>query len=171
MKNAVIFLLLGVIIGYCSLRLYEERGPTTIGGEPSLAIRARSSLDEAAAKTGDAASRARDSVADKLQEWHLTSDDIKNDLTRTGEVVRTKVLTAGESIADARVLAVIKSKYVLDRDLSAWDIGVNVDDGNVTLTGKIASQDLIGRAVALALDTEGVRRVASKLTVAPSRAN
>jgi hypothetical protein len=171
MKNAFIFLLIGAIIGFCSLRLYERRENVSNDGGASLTARARSTVGETAAKTEDAANRVKDSVADKLQEWHLTPDDIKTDLAQTGEVVRTKARAAGEAIADTRVLAVIKSKYVLDRDLSAWDIGVDVNEGNVTLTGKIPSPDLLGRAVALALDTAGVRLVTAKLAVSQSKAS
>jgi osmotically-inducible protein OsmY len=171
MKNAIIFFLLGTITGVCSLMLYERReGASNSGrevGDTSFSARARSSISDAADKTSEAAGRAKDSAEDKLREWHLTADEIKNDLAKTGEVVRSKARAAGEAISDARVLAVIKSKYVLDRDLSAWDISVEANDGNVTLTGKIASPELLGRAVRLALETDGVRLVTAKLVVTP----
>jgi osmotically-inducible protein OsmY len=81
-------------------------------------------------------------------------------------VVRSKAAVAGEKITDARILTVIKAKYVLDRDLSAIDINVDCKDGDVVLNGTVASADLIGRAAVLALDTNGVRNVTSRLTVA-----
>lgn len=81
--------------------------------------------------------------------------------------MRNKAVAAGERISDARVVALVKAKYVLAGDLSAIDIGVECHNGEVTLTGVVASPELIGRAIALALDTTGVHNVASKLTVHP----
>jgi len=109
---------------------------------------------------------ARTAVDDHLQQWRLTPDDIRSDLSQTGEVVRTQSARVGGKISDARITAVIKSKYVLDRDLSALDIHVDTHDGYVTLTGTAASAALIGRAVALALDTDGVTNVTAKLAIA-----
>jgi hypothetical protein len=108
-----------------------------------------------------------DSVNDHLQAWHLTPEDIRHDLGQTGEVVRTQATRVGDKISDARVTAVIKSKYVLDRDLSALEIHVETHDGYVALSGTAASPGLIGRAIALALDTDGVTNVTSKLAIAP----
>lgn len=159
MKGALIFFLLGAIAGAFALNYYNqhEARRTVTGAEPPSA--------SLADKTRDAASDAKDTISTKLQEWHLTSDDIKRDLSRTGEVVRSKAAVAGEKITDARIVTVIKSKYVLDRDLSAIDINVDCKDGDVVLNGTVASADLIGRAAVLALDTNGVRNVTSRLTV------
>ena len=107
----------------------------------------------------------RDDVARHLRQWHLTGDDIRADLGRGGEVVRDKARVAEARISDARVAALIKAKYVLDRDLSARDIGVEVKGGRVVLTGTVGSPDLVGRAVALALDTDGAEKVTAHLAV------
>ena len=162
MRGAIIFFLLGAIAGAFALNYYNQREArrTVAGVEPPPAS---ASLAD---KTREAASDAKDSLSTKLQDWHLTSDDIKRDLARTGEVVRSKAAVAGEKITDARIQTVIKAKYVLDRDLSAIDINVDCKDGDVVLNGTVASTDLIGRAAVLALDTNGVRNVTSRLTVA-----
>jgi len=114
-----------------------------------------------------AAHDTRDAIDDKIQQWHLRPDDIRADLSKTGEVVRTQAKTVGSKIDDARIVTVIKSKYVLDRDLSAVDIHVDARGGDVALVGTVASETLIGRAVALALDTDGVTHVAARLKVSP----
>lgn len=155
MKTAFIFFLLGAIAGAFALNFYNRREGRRFGPEPAT-------LGE---KAKDGAVQAKDAIAGKLEDWHLTADDIKRDLARTGQVVRSKAAVAGEKIADARIVTVIKSKYVLDRDLSAIDINVDCADGEVTLHGTVASVELIGRATALALDTDGVHNVVSKLTV------
>jgi osmotically-inducible protein OsmY len=164
--KAIILLLVGGILGAIALSFYNQREaerPTTASqsaeqsqpADPSLADKAR-----------DTASDVKDAINEKLTEWHLTPDDIKDDLAKTGQVVRTKAQAVGEKIADARIVTVIKAKYVLDHDLSAIDISVDSQDGEVALGGMVASPELIGKAVVLALDTDGVRGVTSKISVA-----
>jgi deoxyxylulose-5-phosphate synthase len=108
-------------------------------------------------------SSTHDSISDKMARWHLSSDDIKADLAKTGEVVRENTKAAGDHLNDARIVTLIKAKYVLDKDLSALDIHVDSQDGLVTLTGSVASAASIGKAVVLALDTSGVHNVTAKL--------
>lgn len=117
------------------------------------------------------AESAGDTISDKLKSWHLDRDSISNDLARSGRVIREKSTEAGHAIkdatADARVTAAIKAKLVKDPDLSAWDIHVSTSDGVVTLSGTVASPDLIGKAMELALDTDGAQQVISTLQVKP----
>ena len=160
MKTALIFFLLGAIAGAYALHVYQQP-------EPSLAGKARAAAEDAGTKTHEAALIMKDSLSDKLQDWHLTSDDIKADLEKTGEVVRSKAAAAGDRIGDARIVTVVKAKYVLDRDLSALDLNIDCRDGEVVLNGVVATPGLIGRATALALETDGVRRVTSHVKVKP----
>lgn len=146
MKTAIFFFIFGAIAGGYAMRIFDEGRP---GG------------------LGVAAGGARDSASEQLRRLRLTSDDIRADLGRTGQVVRANARVAGERISDARILTVIKAKYVLDRGLSARDISVEVKDGDVVLLGTVPSEELIGKAVALALDTDGVRHVAARLAVPP----
>ena len=113
------------------------------------------------------ASQGRDAYEEKIREWRLTPEDIRRDLAKTGEVVRTQARAVGGTISDARIVTIVKAKYILDRDLSSCETHVSADHGRVALSGSVGSPDLIGRAVALALDTDGVTDVSSKLAVAP----
>jgi hyperosmotically inducible periplasmic protein len=125
----------------------------------------RSAQDSTAA----ALQRAAAVIEGKLQAWHLTGDDIQRELTTTGRVVRRQVGDFGAAMADAasdaRITAQVKTKLALDRDLSAWKISVATTNGHVTLSGAVASHALIGRAMLLALETDGVREVTSALQV------
>jgi len=141
--KALFFFLLGIIAGIIGLRWYQR------------------SMDAAAAS----AVEMRDALALKIEEWHLTPEEIRAELARTGEIARTKAAAMGDRIGDARILAVIKAKYLIDDELSAMDISVSVDDGTVSLTGTVGSDALIGRAVGLALDTRGVTDVVARLEV------
>jgi osmotically-inducible protein OsmY len=174
MKSALIFLLLGGILGAIALHLYTQREagqPATISQNTEKNSPTDPALDDKAGapvadKAKDTATDVKDEINEKLVEWHLTPDDIKNDLAKTGQIVRTNAQAVGGKIADARIVTVIKAKYVIDRDLSAIDISVDSQDGAVSLGGTVASPELIGKAIVLALDTDGVRGVTSKITVA-----
>ena len=70
-----------------------------------------------------------------------------------------------DAAGDAKITGVIKAKLKLDRDLAGAGIVVSTTDGRVTLSGNVLSAKLIGRAVGLAYDTDGVREVSSTLKV------
>ncbi len=110
-----------------------------------------------------------DAIDAKLTAWHLRGDDIADELARTGKVLRRQVRDFGGAVADvssdAAVTAKIKAKLAIDPDLSATGISVNTTDGRVTLAGAVASHNLIGKAMLVALETDGVREVSSTLQV------
>ena len=155
MKTAIFFFLIGAIAGVIGWRYYERSQTPTIGQR----------VENLADKTRDAATNAKEAVATKADDWKLGSENIKEELAKTGQVVRSKAKTAGEFIDDARIVTVIKGKYVMEKDLSVFAINVDCRDGQVQLTGSVSSTDLIGRAVTLALETNGVRNVVSQLVV------
>jgi osmotically-inducible protein OsmY len=156
--RAFIALILGLLIGAAVAWFYITQQGTPRG-------------QTAQEKVSDAAKSARDTVQDQLKVLHLSSDDIKSDLARTGQVVRRKAQEASQIIADAtadaRTTAAIKAKLVASRDLSALDISVNTTGGVVTLSGRVSAPDDIGKAMLLAMQTDGVREVISTLQVKP----
>ena len=140
MKSLLVFLL-GMVVGAFAYNLYQQRDtPHRAAGSPS-------------------------SPSVSGSDSRFNRDDIKRELEQTGQVVRAKTQKAGEKIADARITAMVKAKYVLDRELSAWDISVDTQDGTVTLMGTVSSADLVAKATAIALDTDGVHNVTAKLVV------
>lgn len=147
----------------CSKKSEPEVTPPA--NPPSLSDRA----DSAYEKTKEVAVDTKDAIGAKLTEWNLTPSDIKADLEKSGRVVREKSIAAGEKVGgaldNARLVTVINGKYVADSDLSALKINVDASEGVVTLKGAVATHDLIGRAIALALNTDGVSQVISLLTI------
>lgn len=131
--------------------------------------KANSQFSSAGQEIKSTAQNAGNSLQQKLQSWHLDRDSITNELARTGRVIRDKANQAGKAIkdatADARVTASIKAKLVKDPDLSAWDVHVSTTDGVVTISGRVSSPELIGKAMELALDTDGAQQVISTLQV------
>lgn len=114
---------------------------------------------------------AREGTTDVRQTVKETFDPatIKDELAKTGKVIREKARKAGEVVADAtanaRTTASIKTKLVEDKGLSAFKIDVDTTDGVVTLSGTVGSYEEIDRAIKIALDTDGVYRVISTLQV------
>ena len=153
----LLVLILGIAIGAAAVWYYREHNhhPNQSTGEQI----------ESAAKS------ARDTIQDKLRSLNLRGSDISNELARTGRIIRQQAHEAGQVISDAttdaRITAAIKAKLVRDPDLSAWNISVNTTDGVVTLSGSASSAENIGKAVFLAMETEGVRQVISTLQVKP----
>jgi hyperosmotically inducible protein len=56
-------------------------------------------------------------------------------------------------------------KFAADKTVDAFDINVDTDDGNVTLTGKVRAKTDADQAVALARTVEGVKTVTPRLTI------
>ena len=160
--------LLGIAAGAAGYHYYHK--PACLAQSPGVEKTSGSLAPDNrtfAEKARDGALAAKEGISQKLVEWHLTPAEIDAELEKTGRVVRTKTAAAGQSLSNARIAAVIKGKYALEDDLSARAINVDADAGKVTLRGTAKSPELIARAIALALDTDGVTSVDSQLTVAP----
>jgi hyperosmotically inducible protein len=138
---------------------------------------AQQRYEDAAAQFRTNATAAAENTADalraKLDTLDLHGDNIKDELARTGKVVRSKTQDIGAKMADAasdaRAVTEIKAKYAEDSTLSMWKISVSCDQGHVALSGTVSSPDDIGKAVALALDADGVSDVTSTLQVKPNQ--
>jgi hyperosmotically inducible periplasmic protein len=73
-----------------------------------------------------------------------------------------------DAAEDARIVTAIKAQYAAAPDLSVWKISVSSDQGRVTLSGTVSAEEDIGKAVALALEADGVRDVTSTLSIKPN---
>ena len=153
-------LVLGVLLGAAAVWFYSTK-------EGRSTARATGEQIETATKS------ARDTIQDKLKVLDLRSDDIKDELARSGRIVRRRAREAGQAIADAtadaRTTGAIKAKLLADRDLSALSISVNTTEGIVTLSGTVSSPENIGKAMLLAMETDGIREVISTLQVKPTK--
>ena len=131
--------------------------------------RQREGVQRAEEELAKGASRLKDAIEDKLKNSSLRGEDIKEELSRSGKVVRQMAREVGaavtEATVDARITAAIKAKLLTDSDLSALSISVNTTYGVVTLSGMASSYDAIGKAILLALEADGVREVVSTLQI------
>lgn len=149
MRTFIIGVLLGVIVGAGGLWFIQQRQAGTL---PQTKADVTQLLDA------------------KREALELQADKIQKELAETGRVVRRKATAFGETVtdaaADARITGTIKAKLAADRDLSALAISVSTTDGLVTLSGKVDSPELVGKAMLLALETDGVREVIGTLQIA-----
>lgn len=108
-------------------------------------------------------------ISGRLTEWKLNATDIQADLDRGATITRSKndIVGAPTGASDDDVVeTMVKGKLQADMHTSTAKIDVDASNGEVTLKGTAASADAIGRATALALDTQGVTKVSSDLKLA-----
>jgi hyperosmotically inducible periplasmic protein len=151
-------LVVGIVFGAAAIWFFATK-------EGQSTLRATGEQIESATKP------ARDAIQEQIAGFKLDPQEIKDELAKTGQVVRRKAQQAGQSIADAtadaRTTTAIKARLVTDKSLSALDISVNTTDGVVTLSGAVATTADIGKAMVLAMEADGVREVISTLQVKP----
>jgi len=149
-------LLVGIAVGAAAVGLYHTQ-------QGKSAVHTTGNQIESSARS------TRDMLQEKLKMLDLRSEDIKEDLAHTGQVVRRKAREVSKAIADntadARITAAIKTRLLANRDLSATSISVNTTSGVVTLSGSVSSPEDIGKAILVAMETDGVREVISTLQV------
>lgn len=72
------------------------------------------------------------------------------------------------STGDPDTARKVKTALGLSKRLAGFDIGVNVSDGVVTLTGQVPSEEIKSLAGAIARDTPGVTDVKNEIAVNPA---
>jgi osmotically-inducible protein OsmY len=98
----------------------------------------------------------------------LSSSEIQGDLDRGVTIVRTKdsVVGAPTGASDDEVIkTMVKGKLQADSEAAKAMFDVEAKNGEVMLKGTADSAAAIGRAMALALDTQGVTKVSSDVKI------
>src|SRR5215468_9010582 len=125
-------LIIGIILGAVGLYyLGTDRGSSQLHATTNEVERSAKSVGN--------------SIEEKLHALNLGTNDIKEELAKTGQVIRQKSKQAGQAIADAtadaRITTAIKGKLLTNRDLSVLSISVNTTAGIVTLSGSVPSTE------------------------------
>lgn len=167
MKTFIIGMLIGIIVGVGAI-WYFTVGRTTPEVQ-QVEERAAIELDDVKDSAQQAVEKTRQAVQAKMEAWELRPEDIQEELAEQGEVVRRKSRDRADALTDAttdtKITTTIKAKLAADPELSAFDVSVSTTAGKVTLSGIVKSPEMIGKAVALALETDDVREVVSVLQV------
>jgi hypothetical protein len=162
-------LVLGIILGAVGYWYVEKKARE----HPEAQRHYEQAVSETVSNVGATTQSISEALQAKLDTLDLHTDQIKDELARTGQIVRHKAQDIGEQAAnaasDTRAVTEIKAKYAEDSTLSVWKISVSCSHGHVKLSGTVSSADDVGKAVALALAADGVRDVTSTLKVKPSQ--
>jgi hyperosmotically inducible protein len=112
---------------------------------------AESRIDAAGTYIGDKAREGADAVKDTAHDAKVATE---NAAGKTGEV-----------ITDAAITSEVKTKFLADTAVSGLKIDVDTKDGVVTLNGTVKSNTEADKAVAIARQSAGVKRVVNNLHV------
>lgn len=154
MKGAFLGFLLGALVGAAAHWYFVQ---------PDTA----SDLETARSQVREGAGKMKESITEQIDK--LDTEKIKEGIANTGKAVSDKARQAGQVIADAtsdaRITATIKAKFAKSSDVSALNIKVSTTDGLVTLSGTAQSVTELAKALEIAQDTEGVRKVRSTIEI------
>ena len=89
--------------------------------------------------------------------------------SQVGQKTAEAAKVAQEVLSDGSLTAKIKAKMALDDTVKALDLNVDTADAVVTVSGKVRTAGERDRALALARETNGVKRVIDRTTVAGAR--
>lgn len=73
-----------------------------------------------------------------------------------------------QELKDAKIATVVKSKLLMDSDISGLDIDVDVTKGHVKLKGSVESESARALAIEIAKNTSDVESVDDELTIEES---
>lgn len=159
-------LVLGVGLGWLAHRHWNR--PPASAEEERFREQATRAMDAA----GEVVFRAGEALRAKAEALNLRPEEIREELARTGRVVRRQARElmnqTPSAQADQRVLEEVRKRLSEDETLSALELGVTVSGGHVTLEGKADSEEHIAEAIVLALSVEGVRGVTSNIQIEPA---
>jgi hyperosmotically inducible periplasmic protein len=111
--------------------------------------------------TSGAPDRDRDADRDRdfSESAKQTARDAKEKTERTAE-------KTGEVVTDAAITSSVKTKFLAEPGVSGLKIDVDTKDNVVTLTGTVKSKAEAEKAVMIARETKGVKRVVNHLKIA-----
>ena len=136
-----------------------------------VADASRNAADNVRDATRDAAASMREAGRDlsaKMTEWKLSAQEIEADLTANRPIVRTKTGATTGKIDEDTLESAIKGRLHSDSKLADLKFDVNANGkGEVELEGKARTSDQIAHAMAIALSSENVTKVTSKIKLDP----
>jgi hypothetical protein len=162
----------------------DTAATTTPTTTDSLGAKVDRAGDRAADATRSAADSVRDAsrsaaasmreagrdVSARMSEWRLSASDIEADVMAKRPVVRTRsdAVTPTGKIDEDTLESAIKGRLHADPKLADLKFDVNANSkGEVELEGKARTTDQIAHAMAVALDSDSVTKVTSKIKLDP----
>lgn len=100
---------------------------------------------------------------DKAREAAAKTEEYGHDAKVKTERAADK---AGELITDAAITSEVKTKFLAEPGVSGLSINVDTNNGVVTLKGTVKTKAEANKAVMIARNSKGVKRVVNKMKVA-----
>jgi hyperosmotically inducible periplasmic protein len=122
--------------------------------------------------TSGAIDRDRDADHDRdfSESAEQTARDAKEKTEATAHDAKVKTEHAaektGEVVTDAAITSAVKTKFLAEPGVPGTSINVDTNNHVVTLTGTVKSKAEAEKAMAIARDTKGVKRVVNHLKIA-----
>jgi osmotically-inducible protein OsmY len=106
---------------------------------------------------------AKEKTEDAAHDAKVKTEDAAHDAKVKTENAADKT---GEVLTDAAITSAVKTKFLAEPGVPGTSINVDTNDHVVTLTGTVKSKAEVAKAVAMARETKGVKRVVNHLKVA-----
>lgn len=115
----------------------------------------------------DRANQSMKSTGEQIKEGaNQAGAAIERGAEKVGTQIETKVVPAAkEALSNADVTTRVKGRLARDPAINALFVDVDTNDGQVTLSGKVALPEQKIEAEKVARETDGVRQVVNKLQV------
>jgi len=123
---------------------------------------AESRIDAGGHDISDAAHDSADAVKGAAHDAKVATEDAAHGAKVKTENAASK---SGEFITDAAITSEVKTKFLAEPGVSGLKINIDTNDGVVTLSGNVKSKAEADKAVAIARQSAGVKRVVNNLRV------
>jgi osmotically-inducible protein OsmY len=110
----------------------------------------------------DQARNAKDKTEDAAHDAKVKTEDVAHDAKVKSENAADKT---GEVITDAAITSAVKTKFLAEPGVSGLNINVDTNNGVVTLKGNVKTRAEANKAMAIARDSKGVKRVVNEMKV------
>lgn len=114
-------------------------------------------------RVGTSGSLDRDRDADHDRDFSESAEQTARDAKEKTERATEKT---GEVVTDAAITSAVKTKFLAEPGVPGTAINVDTNNHVVTLTGTVKSKAEAAKAMAIARDTKGVKRVVNHLKIA-----
>jgi osmotically-inducible protein OsmY len=108
-------------------------------------------------------------IAGRVTEWKLSGSDVQAEIDRGGAIERTKEIGADQptgNMEDEALHTLINNRLLADSEgVRVATTQTQVKNGVVTMNCAAATPDMIGRAIAIILDTPGVTKVTAQAKI------
>jgi hyperosmotically inducible periplasmic protein len=121
-------------------------------------------------RVGEAAATFGSEVREEGRELKQEGREAAGQVREAGREAADRIEDAADKTAavvtDAAITSAVKAKFLADTTVKGLQIDVDTDGGTVTLNGTVSSRAEANRAMMLARDTAGVKRVVDNMRVA-----